>query len=165
MIESIGAGYIIGVMAHFYSRCNYPIIGAVLFGLGLLTICHCKLSLFTGKIGTSPIPKCLLILLGNIFGVVVAIILLQFSPTTISNAIACGILMQMAVTLYEKYPWATVGCVAAFLLGGFKHCVAMLYNMEMTVDYWVLFVITVFWNGFGAIVTANLGVRKKEDNA
>ena len=36
----------------------------------------------------------------------------------------------------------------------------MLYNMEMTVDYLVLFVITVFWNGFGAIVTANLGVRK-----
>lgn len=161
MLESIGAGYIIGVMAHFYRECAYPVAGAALFGLGLLVICQCKLSLFTGKIGTSNPIKCLPVLAGNMVGVALAVMVLRWTPKIVADAFACGTLMQMAVTLYRAYPWATVGCVAAFLLGGFRHCIAMLYGAETAAEFWLSFVCVVAYNAGGAILAAQLGVRNE----
>ena len=158
MLKSIGAGYVIGVMAHFYKECDNHIAGAALFGIGLLVICQCKLNLFTGKIGTTRFDKCIPILLGNMLGVSFAILCLRLMPEIVADAVACGALMQMAVTLYKKHPWATVACVAAFLFGGFRHCIAMLYMAELTADYWLEFLAVVFYNGFGAWCAATLGV-------
>nr|DAI86283.1 MAG TPA: Nitrite transporter NirC-helical inner membrane protein, ion [Caudoviricetes sp.] len=123
--RGVSAGYLIGLSAYIYSSCENKIVGAFLFGLGLLTICTFKLNLFTGKIGEGKLGECLLIFAANALGIFIAVYLLKWPPWCISAGIACGTLMQMGVALYSKYPWATVMCVAAFLLSDSTHCHAL----------------------------------------
>ena len=170
MIKSIIAGYLIGLSSHIYSACDDKIVGAFLFGLGLLTICTFGLNLFTGKVGESKatdIFTCIKIFLGNALGVGVAVFLFEYPFTAafteyFSAGIVCGSLMQMAVSLYSKHPWATVMCVAAFLLSDAKHCIAMLYSAEpSSVEWWVLFLCVIIGNIIGAKIVSTGGVRKK----
>ena len=43
--------------------------------------------------------------------------------------IGCGMLMQVAVTAYKKnIHILTAMCVMAFILAGYKHCIANIYN-------------------------------------
>lgn len=50
-LNKIGAGMMIGICADIYHHCENPLVGALLFGLGLTTVCACGLPLFTGRIG------------------------------------------------------------------------------------------------------------------
>lgn len=163
------AGYLIGLSAYIYAACEDKVVGAFLFGLGLLTICAFKLRLFTGKVGESTLidmPSCILVFLTNILGIVIAIFLLKCSPwPAFSAGVACGSLMQIGVSLYSKHPWATVMCVAAFLLSHSNHCIAMLYNADIeSLEWWGIFLYTVIGNIVGAKIIALGGIRKEVTN-
>lgn len=169
MKKSICSGYLIGLSSYIYSTCENKIIGSILFGLGLLTICTFKLNLFTGQIGELRIKnsrrfcKLILVFIFNAIGMAIAVGLFKFLPHIAVAGIVCGSLMQIGVSLYFYHPWATVMCVAAFLLSGSNHCIAMLYNFDpMSVDYlWSLF-IAIIGNAVGAKIVAILGVTRKE---
>lgn len=129
--SAITSGMVIGLCAEIYSKVGGP-IGAVLFGIGLVTICACKLPLFTGRVGSSNDIVALTTTLAlNAFGVLFAVGVF-YAPnwfTLVSLGVGCGALMQIGVVLYKKgMPYMTVLCVAAFLLAGFKHSVAIIYS-------------------------------------
>ena len=160
--RSVCAGYLIGLAAEIYLRCEDNRVGAVLFGLGLLTICAFKLKLFTGMIGEGKFLKCIDILLYNAAGIAIAIAVLRIFPEALALGVACGSLMQIGVCLYSKHPWATVLCVAAFLLSGFRHCVALIYYAYQYafLDWVFIFFLAVIGNIIGAKLVAFGGVKK-----
>ena len=119
------AGIIIGLCCCIYENCPNKIVGAFLFGIGLCTICEFKLPLFTGIVGSSnDIKHLAIILIKNVAGMTI-FKLITFFPF-LFQGICCGMLMQIGVAMYRK-PYITVMCVAAFILSGFKHCIAMTY--------------------------------------
>lgn len=160
--KPVCAGYLIGLFAEVYLRCENRLVGATLFGLGLLTICAFDLNLFTGVVGGSTVKKSLPFLWYNAIGVGIAVIVLRVFPDMLALGIACGSLVQIGVSLYPKHPWATVLCVAAFLLGGFRHCIVLIYySYQYTFLKWLLiFVLTVIGNIIGAKIVAFCGVKK-----
>ena len=163
-MKGITAGYLIGLSAYIYSACDNKIVGAMLFGLGLLTICTFRLKLFTGIIGETNL--CDTITYGTVFienamGMALAILIFKLFPQYISAGIVCGSLMQIGVSLYKNHPWATVMCVMAFLLSDARHCIAMLYNAEpMQIDWWITFGWAVIGNVVGAKIISKGGVRR-----
>lgn len=164
--RSVCAGYLIGLASEIYLRCKDARVGAVLFGLGLLTICAFKLKLFTGMIGESKLLKCIDILLYNAAGIAIAIAVLRIFPEALALGIACGSLMQIGVCLYSKHPWATVLCVAAFLLSGFRHCIALIYYAYQYafLDWAFIFFSAVIGNIIGAKLVAFGGVKKEKND-
>ena len=158
------SGYLIGLSAYVYSACSNKIVGAFLFGLGLLTICRFKLNLFTGAVGESKIKdinKLYLIFFSNALGMVLAIILLKLAPYEIAAGIACGSLMQIGVSLYSLHPLATVACVAAFLLSNSNHCIAMLYNFDLrSIEYLWMLGCAIIGNIIGAKIISIGGIKR-----
>ena len=158
------SGYLIGLSAYVYSACSNKIIGAFIFGLGLLTICRFKLKLFTGAVGESKakdFKEMALIFLSNILGMALAMFLLKFLPYEIAAGIACGSLMQMGVSLYSVHPFATVACVAAFLLSNSNHCIAMLYNFDPgSLEYILMLIFSIIGNIIGAKIVYIGGVKR-----
>lgn len=165
-MQAITAGALIGLCADIYTRVG-GLAGAVFFGIGLATICYCKLPLFTGRIGSASwnpfsILCLILVLLLNAAGAtLVAAISMIDHPFVFG--LFCGCLMQIAVTLKDK-PYLIILCIAAFICSGYKHCVAMAYteakfdNIPM-LDW--LFVI--IGNAVGAKLMYLGGVKYKED--
>ena len=135
LISSILSGFciVIGATAYLLLRETYYIAGTLLFGLGLFSIIHAKLYLYTGKVGyvLNNKPKYLLDLLvcliGNFIGVVALASLLKLTrigPTLTSTSlelvttkqndtwysifilsIMCGIMIYIAVKGHEKCPY------------------------------------------------------------
>lgn len=128
IIKSLTAGFLIGLCADINTRVGGP-IGALLFSIGLLTICACGLPLFTGRVGSSNKVLELLLMLGlNIVGVL-AVKFLFYIDNPIIMGIGCGMLMQIGVTAYKKQqPIITILCVMGFILAGYKHCIATVYT-------------------------------------
>ena len=163
MKQGICSGYVIGLSSYIDHSCSNKYIGAFLFGIGLVTICAFELPLFTGRVGEdNAVFSVLCILLDNLIGMGIAIIFYKLIPESLSLAIACGSLMQIGVSIYSKHPWVTLLCVAAFLLSGFKHCIAMVFDGEMTKQWAVYFLIVILGNIIGARFVAFCGVRKGE---
>lgn len=128
--SAFAAGVLIGLSAAIYQSCDNKIIGAFLFSIGLLTICHCKLHLFTGKVGSSnDIALLCDVITGNACGVLFMRGLWMLNGHIFILAVFCGMLMQIAVTVYEKMPYVTIMCVGAFILSGFIHSVAIIFTM------------------------------------
>ena len=154
MLLSILAGMLIAMGGTINLAVGSGMLGAVLFSLGLLTILHFQLKLFTGKAGLLAtndisIKDLGLIWCGNLVGCgtwatllsltdwgyklvgpAAAITQVRISNSLIDNmvlGICCGLLMYIAVNIYKSHPWATVMCVAAFILAGFNHCVADMF--------------------------------------
>lgn len=140
--KNFTAGVIIGLCCYLYQNCMSQLIGAFLFGIGLCTICECQLPLFTGRVGKSnDIKNLRIIFLYNVIGIMSTYILLNTNllPYYLSMGIGCGMLMQIGVVMYNKSPIITIMCVAAFILCGFKHCIAMVFN---TLDLnWLLVIL------------------------
>lgn len=77
---AIGGGGLLFILAKTYIPNNWGlVIGSLLFPIGLITICYCRLNLYTGKIGIAPnkdintndlnvLEWLFLILLGNAVG-------------------------------------------------------------------------------------------------
>ena len=154
-IKSIFSGMLIGLCADINNRVG-GICGAFLFSIGLLTICMLELSLFTGKVGSSNDTKELFTtFVLNIFGVIIMRILFTFNNMFVLG-IGCGMLMQIGVTAYKKnLPILTIMCVMAFILAGYKHCIAYAYNSLDVVS----FALIVLGNIIGAKICYYGGVK------
>lgn len=150
LFKSIIAGIAIALGGWAYLLAPNPIVGAVLFSCGLLTVRLYGLHLFTGKVQymitkENPWYYYPLILFGNLFGIM---FISCFSRAMVNEAamtialakdaqlpyiaflkgIGCGMLMSLAT--YQKTPlWVTTLAVATFILAGFNHCIADFYYM------------------------------------
>ena len=128
-------------------------VGALLFSVALLCICHKGYSLFTGKVGFLPEKhdkEAFLVLFTGLFGNLVAAYLcgiaLRYAipsigktaellcdakdaeslPSALIRAVFCGILMYLAVSIYKekKTVAAIFFCIPTFILAGFEHSIA-----------------------------------------
>lgn len=154
------AGIMIGIGGAVYLAVDIKIVGALMFTVGLYTICIQELNLFTGKVGyllekkASYLLDLLYIWCGNLAGTFLAAAL--FRTTRIGKlaesarglceikmndsyislfvlGIFCGILMFIAVDGYAKTknPIILFLGVAAFILCGFEHCIADMFYFSM----------------------------------
>ena len=155
IIKAIMSGLLIGLCADINNRIG-GLCGAALFSIGLLTICICRLPLFTGRIGGSNnIKELLLMLFLNVLGVLIVKLLFSFN-NMFTLGIGCGMLMQVAVTAYKKnIPILTAMCVMAFILAGYKHCIANIYNSLDIMN----FVLILLGNIVGAKIRYYGGVK------
>lgn len=155
IIKAIMSGLLIGLCADINNRIG-GLCGAFLFGIGLLTICMLKFSLFTGKVGSSNNTKELFTtFILNIFGVIIMRVLFTFNNMFVLG-IGCGMLMQIGVTAYKKnFPILTIMCVMAFILAGYKHCIAYVYNSLDIIN----FVLIILGNIVGAKICYYGGIK------
>ena len=130
LIRSIWAGIFIGIGATALMGIQVPIVGSLFFALGLLTIIHLKLSLYTGAIGflkeTFSYKDMGVIYLGNVigtclYGTCLKLSNLGIAPTAIlakkgvliANmpdfafhilfaSFMCGVLMYTAVAVWKE---------------------------------------------------------------
>ena len=133
-----------GVQSEAYG----PVVGAILFCFGLLTVVGYKLSLYTGTAGfirKGEVGMLCVVLLGNIFGCLCAAMLTRVSPMDIQGAaqnilelrlktgawrcgllgIGCGFMMTTSVMFArEKNYLPLLFAVPLFIVCGFTHCVA-----------------------------------------
>ena len=166
------AGIAIALGGWAYLSAPNPIIGAVIFACGLLTVRLYGLHLFTGRvqfIGTKEEPWYYypLILICNFIGVAaiaaisyktvhepaVAIATIKFTQDPIIALVkgfGCGMLMSLAT--YKETPlWVTVLAVATFILAGFNHCIADCYYMLVGKQLSWNLLLTILGNVFGGI--------------
>ena len=164
----------IGVVINTVSEGRYA--GAMLFSLALLTIIHCGLKLYTGKIGfirNVPVQDLGIMLLGNLFGVLIPTLaiasqresvmekLMEVSENKFSAGFPamfifgcfCGVLMFVAV--YCKNMVITVFCIMVFILSGFEHCIADFPYLAINFSVVNLgkFLCVVAGNSVGSILT------------
>ena len=130
LIRSIWAGIFIGIGATALMGIQVPIVGSLFFALGLLSIIHLKLSLYTGAIGylkdTFSFADMGVIYLGNVigtclYGTCLKLSNLGIAPTAIlakkgvliANmpdvafhilfaSFMCGVLMYTAVAVWKE---------------------------------------------------------------
>ena len=174
-IKSIFAGIMIGIAAIVKSQIPNPVVGSIMFSIGLLVIVLCEYNLYTGKIGYiksyKEIPKYIIYIIGNFIGVYLTtftidienkdiILAKMLNPTYLIfiKSIGCGFLMYVAVDIYKKHKniLGIVSCVPAFLLAGYEHsiadmfyiCISHIYNLQTL--YFITIVI--IGNAIGAIL-------------
>lgn len=168
-IGTAGFGFLAsGVQAETYG----PLVGAVLFCFGLLTVVGYRLKLYTGTAGfikKNEVGTLFMILLGNILGCLCAALLARVSPMAIQESaqkilelrlrtgalkcgllgIGCGFIMTTAVHFarQKNYMLLFFG-VPLFIVCGFTHCVAdAFYYLCVPVAFWkanFLAIITVY---------------------
>lgn len=150
LISSARAGMFIALGCLIYLHIADKTVAAFLFSLGLLSVGLTGSLLYTGQVHKllehtprRTVRELPLIWLGNIAGVfatfAVAVALnpqigesalalaekkLAAAPQVVLlQAVLCGMLMTMA-TRVGSPKVVTIGCVAAFILAGFNHCIA-----------------------------------------
>ena len=155
IIKSIMSGLLIGLCADINNRVG-GLCGAFLFSIGLLAICMLELSLFTGKVGSrNDVKELFITLVLNIFGVIIMRAIFTFN-NIFTLGIGCGMLMQIGVTAYKKnLPILTIMCVMAFILAGYKHCIAYVYNSLDVIN----FVLIALGNIVGAKICYYGGIK------
>lgn len=148
--QSIRAGAFIALGCILYLLAPNPIVGAILFSLGLLSVRLTQSYLFTGQVhqlveGDRKWWQLPWIWAGNLVGVALVLLfipLLGDMSNLLSDAqcmgvdklsidymelwvrsMCCGALMTMA-TRKDTPMWVTSGCVVGFILSGFNHCIA-----------------------------------------
>lgn len=166
------AGMAIALGGWAYLSVSNPIVGAVIFACGLLTVRLYGLHLFTGKVqymvtNEEPWYYYPLILLFNFIGVIAiaavsygiihepaaAIALAkaaQHPIIALAKGFGCGMLMSLAT--YKDTPlWVTVLAVATFILAGFNHCIADFYYMLVGTQLSWNLLLTILGNIIGGI--------------
>ncbi len=165
--SSIFAGIAIGTAGFgflascFQSETYGPLVGAVLFSFGLLTVIGYRLCLYTGTAGfivRNEIGRLFMILLGNIIGCLCVGLLARVSPMDIQGAaqnilelrlktgplncgllgIGCGFIMTTCVEFgrRKQYLPLLLG-VPLFIVCGFTHCVAdAFYYLCVPLAFW-----------------------------
>ena len=157
-IGTAGFGFLAsGVQAETYG----PLVGAVLFCFGLLTVVGYRLKLYTGTAGfikKNEVGTLFLILLGNIIGCLCAALLARVSPMAIQESaqkilelrlrtgalkcgllgIGCGFIMTTAVQFArQKNFMPLLFGVPLFIVCGFTHCVAdAFYYLCVPLAFW-----------------------------
>ena len=185
MLLSILAGLLIAASGTINLAVGGGILGACLFAIGLISILHFQLHLFTGKAGllstnNIQVKDLCLIWCGNLLGSGIWSMLLTSSgwaerlyepaaaivETRISNGtldnivlgICCGLLMYIAVNVYKTHAWVTVMCVSAFILAGFNHCIADMFYFFIgtTVDNMLPMLHTIIATTIGNVIGCNI---------
>ena len=129
LLKGIYAGIMIGIGGTIYLSIANQVVGAILFAIGLLTICVYKMNLYTGMIGyilenkLGYLKTLTFTLLGNLLGTIITALLIL--NTRIANisiraremviikisdnylsifilSVFCGILMYIAVNNFKK---------------------------------------------------------------
>lgn len=128
--RAILAGIMIGIGDVINAMCENKVVGALLFGLGLLCILHNGFYLYTGKIGiiwTAPdkkkeIGNLIIGIICNILGVMLVVGLYMYANSTFAEKVAetartlsaqnalscflgaifCGVLMTVATVSYRR---------------------------------------------------------------
>ena len=185
--HSIWAGVLIGIGggANLYS--SIKLLGATLFSIGLISVMIENCSLYTGKIGFIRHKSEILILaemlLGNIIGALLIGQLL--SPLLIQKAneimiqklsvswtiwiirsIMCGILIYIAVDMFNKYKSLLVIVlpVVVFVMCGFEHCIANIFYLSVSkiISFKAIgFIITcIIGNTIGSLIAAVLQTKR-----
>lgn len=163
--KSIAAGILISIGATVKMNCNSPIIGAVLFSIGLFFICTFGMYLFTGKIAHINKKEWhyyLVIWLGNLIGCIISMLFIRIANpnshticipimeakldksifTTSALAFFCGIIMFLAVENYKKSEseiskvFGIVIGVTGFLVAGFEHSIADMAYSILYISTW-----------------------------
>lgn len=156
-IGTAGFGFLAsGIQSETYG----PLVGAVLFSFGLLTVLGYRLKLYTGTAGfinKNEIGELFLILLGNIAGCFIMALMTRLSPMDMQTAaknilelrlgtgalrcgllaVGCGFIMTTAVQFArEKQYLPLLFGVPLFIVCGFPHCVAdVFYYMCVPVEF------------------------------
>lgn len=143
--KSILAGILIGFGVIINLQSSDPVVGALLFSFGLLTIIEMQLLLYTGKIGfleEDLMPMLIPILIFNCIGIAITVLLygaanpdfntiiahaasIKFAKgylTLFINACFCGALIHFAVK--NKVKVLTIFAIMIFILIGAEHCIA-----------------------------------------
>ena len=178
--KSILAGILIGLGVIINLQSENPVIGALLFSFGLLTIINMQLNLYTGKIGFfNKIDECkflITVLIFNCIAIAITIGLYSIgNPNFINiisnaainkfnkniftlfiNACFCGMLIHFAVK--NKIIILTVFSIMIFILIGAEHCIAdfsyLLFNFSFI--NLVKFISIIIGNSLGAILIERL---------
>lgn len=161
LILAILAGCAISIGGCVFLSLENRVIGALMFTVGLYSICTHELNLYTGRIGylvkypqASYCLELLVIWFGNLAGAFLAASATRF--TRISNisgkavqmcevklhdnllslfllGVFCGFLMFVAVDGFRaaKNPLILFMGVATFILCGFEHCVADMFYFSV----------------------------------
>lgn len=162
--KAIAAGFMIGIGAVIYISCENKMLGALMFTIGLFTICAFGMNLFTGKIGyvfsNKNKPDCIVIWLGNLIGASFGMALVRIAKPSLAAAAKgmmnakletgylsplilgffCGVLMYAAVENYRANPHGigkVIGlflCVGTFILCGFEHSIADMCYAALAID-------------------------------
>lgn len=184
--EAIVAGFLIGLGVIINTISSNPVVGAVLFSFGLLTIIKLGLPLYTGRIGfinKDNYKEIFCFLFLNFFGICACLTFYflrnyEFLTTFIEKAnikfnnldiwqfffsgILCGTLIHFAVKAKETI--ITIFAVTIFILIGSDHCIAD-FPYFVAAASWInlaKFLAVVIGNSCGAIILENL--LKKEGN-
>ncbi|MCR4956925.1 MAG: formate/nitrite transporter family protein [Lachnospiraceae bacterium] len=172
--KSLGAAILISLGSYGILVVENPYVSAMLFTLGLLTICKLKLNLFTGKCGfilenhkwkdLFIILLCNLIggyALGYVYGFMsedaVGAALLKVQSWEISGgyfirAMLCGVIMFIAVKLYNE--GTSLGIfigIPMFILCGFQHCIANVIYMGVAKTFHPALFIAIIGNLLGSL--------------
>lgn len=185
--KSIIAGILIGLGVIINTLSEVPVLGAMFFSFGLLTIIELSLPLFTGKVGFYDLSKektksLLIILVGNLFGILMCVFCYSFCNSEFfdifipkANAkfergyfelaaagVFCGGLIHFAVK--AKNYIITILAIMIFILIGAEHCIADFPYLLVTTNplNWLKFLFVVVGNSLGAIFVENM--LKQEGN-
>jgi formate/nitrite transporter FocA (FNT family) len=189
--SSILAGITIGIAGFGFLASNTqmetygPLVGAVLFSFGLLTVVGYRLKLYTGTAGfvtKEDVGNLFLILLGNIIGCLVVGLLSRVSPMDIQQAaqniletriktgylscgllgIGCGFIMTSAVTFAKQKQYLPLLFgVPLFIVCGFPHCVADVFYylcvpFRFLAEHWFVVLMTYLCIVVGNFIGCNL---------
>ena len=169
--NSIIAGLLIGLGVIINTQTKPPILGALLFSFGLLTIIHLHLPLYTGRIGFLK-GNLLAILIFNLVGIGITFAAyclanpnfhdilssaaaVKFEKTYLQmlfGGIFCGMLIHFAVKC--KVSYLTSMAVIIFILIGAEHCIAD-FPYLLTILSWkniAKFILVIIGNSIGAIL-------------
>lgn len=182
LTSAIVAGICIGLAGTCFLSIENRTVGALMFSLGLLTICMNRFSLFTGKVcfarKKDDFINLALIWIGNFIGCGVVGLSVHFiKPILIQRAaemcatkltegfyviplgIFCNILIYFAVSKFNITDTMScvllVLCVMAFILCGFEHCIANMYYFwvcEMSSASIVYLLLNTVGNAIGGFI-------------
>lgn len=196
--DGIAAGLLITIGCCVYLGCtdaNLKWLGAILFSVALITICYKGYSLYTGRIGfvlsnanKDYFSALFLGLLGNVIATAAVGIAAQYAiPNlhtvaqamcelkleqqwwqTLIRGILCGVLMYVAVAVYEekKNIVGIVFAIPVFILSGFEHSIADMgyfaiggiYSAKAFGFIWLV----ILGNTVGALILPALALVGKE---
>lgn len=182
--KSIFAGIAIGLGCWLFLTIENPIAAALLFSCGLLAVRLYKLNLFTGKTQTlwekqTSLKNYLIILFGNLIGITIIVLFSGLIGTdkvkliaqnktnqsfllALSKGIGCGMLMSLATDPISPL-WLSSGCVLAFILAGFNHCIADFFYLLAGQQFTINWFFTVFGNIIGGLLfTKSIPLIKEE---
>jgi len=177
------AGFLIGLGVIINTLAANPVLGAIFFSFGLLTIIDLQIPLFTGQIGfikDKDKIDLLNILFYNLIGILICVGLFiikdpVFRETIIEKAnikfnknlfqifidgFYCGTLIHFAVKCKKQL--LTLMAVAIFILIGAEHCIADFPYLIMNPSLIniIKFLLVIIGNSCGAILIEN--ILKKE---